>query len=107
MGMAMGQQMARSLGQPDAGAAGQAGAQGGGQPAGPPPLPPQTQWFLGIGGQQQGPFDADALAEQARGGTLTPATLVWKSGMAAWTPAAQVPELAGVLGAVPPPLPPS
>jgi membrane protease subunit (stomatin/prohibitin family) len=110
MGMAMGQQMARSMGQPDAGAAGRAGGQTAApQPAppGPPSLPPQEQWFLGVGGQQQGPFDTDALAAQARAGTLTPATLVWRSGMPAWTPAQEVPEVAAVLGAVPPPLPPS
>ena len=60
VGMALGQQMARSLSQPDAGGQGQpAGQQSG--PSGPPPLPAQTQWFLGVGGQQQGPFDADGL----------------------------------------------
>ncbi len=106
VGMALGQQMARTLGQPDAGGQGQpAGQQSG--PSGPPPLPPQTQWFIGVGGQQQGPFDTDGLAAQARNGTLTPTTLVWKSGLAAWTPAQDVPELAPVLGAVPPPLPPA
>jgi membrane protease subunit (stomatin/prohibitin family) len=110
MGMAMGQRMAQSMGQPDAGGQGQATGQGQPaeqRPAGPPPLPAQTQWFVGAGGQQQGPFDADALAAQARNGTLTPTTLVWKSGMAGWTPAHEVPEVAALLGAVPPPLPPS
>jgi membrane protease subunit (stomatin/prohibitin family) len=106
VGMAMGQQMARSFGQQDSGS-----TQGSPPPpaasAGPPPLPAQAQWFLGVGGEQQGPFDADALAAHARAGTLTAATLVWKDGMAAWTPAQDVPELASVLGSVPPPLPPS
>jgi membrane protease subunit (stomatin/prohibitin family) len=108
VGMAMGQQMARSLnpqdaqsGQPQPAQSGQPG------PAGPPPLPAQAQWFLGVGGEQQGPFDADALAEQASAGTLTPQTLVWRTGMPAWTPAQDVPELASVLASVPPPLPPS
>jgi membrane protease subunit (stomatin/prohibitin family) len=110
MGMALGQRMAQSLGPQDAG--GQSQPAGQAQPAqpaqpGPPPLPPQEQWFLGVGGQQQGPFDAAALAAQARAGTLTPTTLVWRSGMAAWTPAQDVPEVAAVLGAAPPPLPPS
>jgi membrane protease subunit (stomatin/prohibitin family) len=106
VGMAMGQQMARSFGQQDSG---QTQAAPPAQPAqaGPPPLPAQAQWFLGVGGQQQGPFDGDALAAQARAGTLTAETLVWKNGMAAWTPAQDVPELASVLGSVPPPLPPS
>jgi membrane protease subunit (stomatin/prohibitin family) len=109
MGMALGQRMAQSLGQQDAGGQGGAATQGQSsqQPAAPPPLPPHAQWFLGLGGQQQGPFDTDALAAQARAGTLTPTTLVWRSGMSAWTPAEEVPEVAAVLGAVPPPLPPS
>ena len=110
VGMAIGQQMARSLGPPDAAGQGQPAGQGQaaqGAPAGPPPLEPQVQWFLGVGGQQQGPFDADAMKTQARSGRLTPETLVWKSGMPAWTPAKDVPELAPVLAAMPPPLPPS
>ena len=75
-------------------------------PAGPPPLPPQEQWYVGVGGQQQGPFDRGALAAQVRSGGLTAGTLVWKQGMAQWVPAQQVSELADILGSVPPPLPP-
>jgi membrane protease subunit (stomatin/prohibitin family) len=111
VGMAMGQQMARSLNPQDAQSGQPQSAQSAqsGQPpaAGPPPLPAQAQWFIGVGGQQQGPFDADALAAQAGAGTLTPQTLVWKNGMPAWTPAQDVPEVASVLASVPPPLPPS
>ncbi len=76
------------------------------QPAGPPPLPPVAQWYLGVGGQQQGPFDVAGLAAQAAGGTLTRTTLVWRTGMAAWTPAGEVAELASVFATIPPPLPP-
>ncbi|MFF0146353.1 membrane protease subunit (stomatin/prohibitin family) [Amycolatopsis sulphurea] len=75
-------------------------------PPGPPPLPQAEQWFLGAGGQQLGPFDRAQLGQQVGAGTLTRETLVWKNGMAAWTPAAQVPEVAALLGATPPPLPP-
>jgi len=102
MGMAIGQQMAGALaggGQPVA-AAPPAAA-----PGGPPPLPTAAAWFIGVNGQQQGPLDDAGLAGAARAGTLTAATLVWKAGMAAWTPAAQVPEVSAVLGSVPPPLP--
>jgi membrane protease subunit (stomatin/prohibitin family) len=74
-------------------------------PAGPPPLPVK-QWFIGVNGQQQGPFDAAGLSGQARSGALTRETLVWSEGMSGWTAAGQVPELSGVFGAVPPPLPP-
>jgi len=75
-------------------------------PGTPPPLPQPEQWFLGVGGQQVGPFDRAQLAQQVSGGQLRPDTLVWKNGLPAWTPAAQVPEVAALFGSVPPPLPP-
>ncbi|GAA0274191.1 SPFH domain-containing protein [Cryptosporangium japonicum] len=96
LGMAAGQRMAQSLNPAPAPA----------PAAGPPPLPAQAQWYLGVGGQQAGPYDQAALAAQVASGALTRSTLVWKTGMAQWVPAEQVPELAGVLGSVPPPLPP-
>jgi hypothetical protein len=70
---------------------------------GPPPLP---GWYLGNGGAQTGPYDDAALAAQAAAGTLTPGTLIWRAGMAAWEPASSVPDVAKHLGATPPPLPP-
>jgi membrane protease subunit (stomatin/prohibitin family) len=73
--------------------------------AGPPPLP-SAEWFIGANGQQLGPYDAAGLAAQARAGTLSRDTLVWKNGMAAWAAAGQVAELGNVFAAVPPPLPP-
>ena len=74
--------------------------------AGPPPLPQAEQWFLGASGQQLGPFDRNQLAQQVAGGALRHDTLIWKTGMAQWTPAGQVPEVAPLLAATPPPLPP-
>ncbi|GAA2633910.1 SPFH domain-containing protein [Paractinoplanes durhamensis] len=73
--------------------------------SGPPPLP-TAEWFVGVDGQQQGPYDLGALRTQASGGSLTRDTLVWKNGMAGWLAAGQVPELGSVFAAVPPPLPP-
>lgn len=98
-GMAMAQQMAGAM---------QAPAQPMGSPAGamPPPLPSAAAFFVAFNGQQAGPFEMTALAEHARAGQLTRETLVWKQGMAAWVGAGQVPELASVFGAAPPPLPP-
>ena len=94
-------------------AAGQRATQAMNTPAAPPPAPaagppplPTAEWFVGVNGQQQGPFDLSALAGQASAGTLTRETLVWKNGMAAWTAAGQVPELGAAFAAVPPPLPP-
>jgi membrane protease subunit (stomatin/prohibitin family) len=103
MGWAMGQQMAQSMGQafaPQPGGAAQGGS------AAPPPLPSQASYFVAVDGKQTGPHPIDEMRGQAAAGALTRDTLVWKQGMAAWTPAGQVDELASVFSAVPPPLPP-
>lgn len=47
-------------------------------------------------GQQAGPFSQDELVQKA----INPETLVWKQGMADWTPAWKVEELKTVLEAV-------
>ena len=47
------------------------------------------------------------LASQAAAGALTAQTLVWTQGMAQWTPAGQVQDLAQVFANTPPPLPPN
>lgn len=96
MGMAMGQRMAQTLG---------TGAPAPSTPVGPPPLPAGAQWYVGAAGQHQGPYDLAGLAAQAGTGALTGTTLVWRAGMAQWTPAREVSELAQVVGTTPPPLP--
>lgn len=108
LGIAAGQRMAASLGGAGGVPAQAAPPQAAPQPpaAVPPPLPTGPQWYLGAGGQRLGPYDEAGLAGAASAGTLTAGTLVWKAGMAAWTPAAQVPEVAALLAATPPPLPP-
>ncbi len=96
-GLAMGQQMVHAMGP---------GAPGAGAPPPlPPPLPAAAHWFAAIGGQQAGPFDAAGLQAQVNARALTRETLVWKSGMAAWTPAGEVAELMTLFASVPPPLP--
>lgn len=106
-GMAMGNQMAANMAAQQAQYQQQA-AQPPAQPAGPPPLPGAAapEWYLGVGGQQIGPLDLPALQQKAASGELTRETLAWRQGQAAWTAAGQIPELAAVFGAVPPPLPP-
>ena len=105
--MAMGQRIAASLTpQPRPGRRPGGRGRAAPAPAGPPPLPGAAQWFVGVGGVQQGPYDKAALSGLIGAGTLTRETLVWKDGMAGWLPAAQVPEIGGLFGAVPPPLPP-
>ncbi|HIW64187.1 MAG TPA: SPFH domain-containing protein [Candidatus Stackebrandtia excrementipullorum] len=108
MGIAAGQQMAQALNPNQQAPQQQAPQQQAAPPAAaaPPPLPQADQWYLGVGGQQLGPFDVSGLSAQVSAGNLTASTLVWKAQMAAWTPAGQVPELAQVLAASPPPLPP-
>ncbi|MCW8128953.1 MAG: SPFH domain-containing protein [Planctomycetota bacterium] len=96
MGVAMAGQMAPAM----------APAPGAG-PGMPPPLPQAVAFFVGVGGQQQGPYDMQTLQQQVLAGRVNRETLVWKNGMAQWTAAGQVPELAGLFANTPPPLPPA
>ena len=96
MGVAMAAPIAQSMSGPQAGGA-----------AAPPPIPGAALYFVAVGGQRTGPFDVQTLSAQASSGTLTQQTLVWTQGMAQWTPAGQVPALAQIFAAIPPPLPPN
>lgn len=74
---------------------------------GPPPIPGgNVQFFVAVNGQQQGPYTVQNLQQLIQQGTLSRDTLVWKQGMTSWVKAADSPEVAGLFGAVPPPLPP-
>ncbi|WP_406141065.1 SPFH domain-containing protein [Streptomyces sp. NBC_01089] len=109
LGMAAGQRMAAGLAPQQQQQAAPAPAAAPAAPApaaGPPPLPAQDQWFIGVNGAQQGPYDGAALSGLVGAGTLTRETLVWKDGMAGWLAADQVPGISGLFGSVPPPLPP-
>jgi len=73
-------------------------------PGGPPPLPSAAQaFYVGLNGQQSGPFDLNKLEQMGRSGQITRETLVWRDGMAEWAAAGGLAELAGLFG--PPPLP--
>ncbi|MCM2329534.1 MAG: SPFH domain-containing protein [Lysobacter sp.] len=100
-GVAMGAQMMNSMGVGAGGIGGAAAA------ATPPPIPGGAAFHVAVNGQQTGPFDLAALQQQAAGGGLTRASLVWKAGMAQWVKAGDVPELAALFAQVPPPVPPS
>jgi membrane protease subunit (stomatin/prohibitin family) len=100
VGMGMGFAMANQMG---SAMAGQTPA----QTAAPPPLPQARAYHIAVNGQQAGPFDAAALAAKAQAGELTRDTLVWSAGMAGWTKAGEVAELASLFSALPPPLPPA
>ena len=73
----------------------------------PPPPPPAASpaYHLAVDGKATGPFGLDQLRQQAAGGGLTAASLVWAPGMAGWQAAGEVAELKPLLAAVPPPVP--
>lgn len=54
---------------------------------------PQVQYFVGVNGQQAGPFNWQQLQQLVAQGQLTQQTYVWKQGMSQWQFAGQVPEL--------------
>ena len=59
----------------------------------PPPVQEQSQTYLAVDGTQAGPFSDEELVKLAQNTILTSETLVWKTGMSAWAPASQVPEV--------------
>ena len=77
----------------------------------PPPISADIKLFLAVGGQQYGPYNLEQCKQMVQGGQLTQQTMVWKEGMAAWSPASQVVELQPLFAppAMPgmPPLPPT
>lgn len=77
----------------------------------PPPIP-TTQYYVGVNGQQAGPFSMPQLTQLVQNGQLTQQSLVWKQGMAGWEQAGSVAELASLFappmpgnGTTPPPMP--
>jgi membrane protease subunit (stomatin/prohibitin family) len=96
MGLGMGLAMANRM----AGAFAPAGTA-------PPPVPGAASWHVAVNGQQQGPFTPQQIAEGIAKGQIARDTLVWSAGMGDWTPAANVPQLAGSFTAppTPPPVP--
>jgi membrane protease subunit (stomatin/prohibitin family) len=104
----MGMGVGMAMGQPIGGAVQSATQPAAGAPSGgPPPIPGASPFFVAVNGQQTGPFDVSSLKLHAQTGKLLPASLVWKQGMAAWTKAGDVPELAEVFASsAPPPIPP-
>lgn len=90
------------------GMAGQMGAAVGalpGETAPPPPLPPQTQFFVAVNNQQTGPHDRATLIRMSQSGELDRESLVWRQGMKDWAKAGQLEELADLFAHLPPPLP--
>lgn len=70
----------------------------------PPPMP-HEHYHVIVNGQNVGPCTMLQLQQLAQTGQLTAKTYVWKSGMINWELAENVPDMAGILGSVPPPMP--
>ncbi|SCY62786.1 SPFH domain-containing protein [Desulfoluna spongiiphila] len=107
MGFAMANQMTRTMADQGAQAIQPSAAPASSCAAVPPPLPAQEAitYYLGIGGEQKGPFSRKIIDEMIRDKTLTKETLIWRKGMDGWEKAADVQELRLLLGDGPPPLP--
>ncbi len=74
----------------------------------PPPMM-STQYYVGVNGQQMGPFDVNILRQMAQMGQVNGQTQVWTQGMPQWVPASTVPELSTIfasqpMGMTPPPM---
>ena len=89
-GMAMGQQMANSMQQPNSTST-------------PPPLPNQiAQYFVAINGESDGPYSLEAVEKKLLSGDITKNTLIWTQGMDGWEKASSV--LSATFAQTPPPL---
>ena len=72
----------------------------------PPPMPVAESWHVSLDGQQTGPLQLTQVQQYIQSGQVNASTMVWKTGMANWAAAGQVPELAAFF-ATPPGPPPS
>lgn len=66
---------------------------------------PQVQYFVGVNGQQAGPFNWQQLQQLVSQGQLTQQTYVWKQGMPQWQLAGQVQELQPLFASAAPQMP--
>ena len=75
-------------------------------PSAPPtPLRETAQWHVAAGGKKGGPFTTAQIKKGLAAGKIPRSALVWKEGMAEWTPVGQIPQLVPAAGSAPPPLP--
>lgn len=96
VGLVMGSQLGGSIGRTV--------AQPAAAPDLPPPLPAAPAFFVAVNGQQTGPWPVEQLNAKIRAGEIRRDTMVWRKGMAGWSEAGQVPELAAFFDEIPPPL---
>lgn len=70
-----------------------------------PPTMPISQYFLGVNGQQQGPFDFETVKNMLTSHQINESVLIWKRGLANWIRICDLPDFSDVLNNCPPPLP--
>ena len=97
MGFAMANQMTQTMTSPT--------PLGGSATPPPLPVPDKIAYYLGIAGEQKGPFSLKIIQEMIRDKTLTPETLTWCKGMDGWEKASEVEGLKSLFNQIPPPLP--
>lgn len=72
----------------------------------PPPLPQEVTYFVYVKGQQLGGQTVQDITSMLIQGSINGDTLAWHAGMAKWDKISNIPELASILGTIPPPIPP-
>lgn len=66
---------------------------------------PMVSYMMYVNGQQAGPYNWGQLQQLVQQGQMTQQSYVWKQGMAEWTPAGQVQELAPLFQGMAPGMP--
>jgi hypothetical protein len=66
---------------------------------------PSVNYFVMLGEKQAGPFASQELTSLIVTGQVNKDTYVWRAGMPAWEPAANVPEVLRLVALAPPPMP--
>jgi hypothetical protein len=56
--------------------------------------PEDAIWYVGIQGEQKGPFTVEAVKEMIANGEVGQQDMVWNEGMTEWQPVSQTPEFA-------------
>jgi len=106
MGMGMGLNVGSAMGQQMGSLSGQLDSSG---PDQPPAIKKDAGFFFAIDEQQYGPYEMPQIQQLVQEGRITQEITAWKKGMADWTPAGEVQELASLFqpdSDAPPPIPP-
>ena len=64
---------------------------------------PQTDWYVAINEEQQGPLTLEVVKGHWEAGRVTSDSLVWRNGYTDWKPLSSIPELVKVLTPIPTP----